>query len=57
MRWKTDPYWSFTNWQRWFAWRPVCIYLPDRKHQWVWWEWVERKEFGGGGWEYRLPEA
>ena len=35
MRWKARP---FSEWNRWFAWRPVHI-----ADEWVWLEWVERR--------------
>lgn len=59
MRWTREPLWSFNNWQRWFAWYPVRVPACDERHEhWVWLEWVERKEYidyGGGGWDHRLP--
>lgn len=34
--------WSYEGkWKRWFAWHPVKI-----NNKWVWWNWVERQEWG-----------
>ncbi len=49
MRWPVLD--NYGHWRRWFAWYPVQI-----EDDWVWFEWIERREYetwGGGGYLYR----
>jgi len=63
MRWKT---WNKSGerrnkrmkWNKWFAWCPVVIYKETPGYavcsNWVWLEWVERKDlFGTHQYDYR----
>lgn len=48
----------YTEWHRWFAWRPVR--LEDGIHC-VWLQWVERRDISSYWvecfyWDYRLPQ-
>ena len=49
--------WHFQDkacWHRWFAWRPVIL---DETSQWVWLEWIERRESNELAWNYRPTKA
>ena len=54
---KTKVYNNRYEWNRWFAWRPVCIgtyYGPKGKliRKTAFWMWVERREVSiAGGWD------
>ena len=52
MRWQAHG--IDDKWRRWFAWYPVLAQDGD---EWIWLEWVERREYvsvGGGGYDYRV---
>lgn len=56
MKWTLGPKKDYSEWHRWFAWRPVPLYQrPYREpRQWVWLEWVERRVTAyGWGMDYR----
>jgi hypothetical protein len=63
---------SASQWQPWFAWRPVMLCVADelvpywyhRTGGWTWLRWIERRTFYAAPWfiihgwrEYRRPDA
>ena len=56
MRWKARTIDTNFDWELWYAWKPVTVWI-GKEYITVWREYVERKpNFGKGDYDYRLPE-